>query len=426
MTNILVHWIQAIEATWAYTVALVFYGIYPLITAIGWAIAGLAFYIRRDRTPPLPAALRSPRVSVLIPAYCEEAVIGQVVNSVLQLDYPDFEVIVINDGSPDATAQKVEPFLSDHRLKLLNKTRNEGKARALNEGIGLATGELILIIDADAIPSPDLLQSLVPHFENPRVGAVAGNARVRNKNGILTKLQAIEFTSIVGLLRRAQRVWGTIMCVSGVVGMFRSSVIVEAGLFSPGMATEDIDLTWKIQKLGYDIRYEPRALVWMIVPENLRVWWKQRRRWALGLGQVLRRHHGVLTSWNFRRLLPLYLEGMLSTIWAIDFVLVTLFWAVAYSLGHAPRGGSPFPNLWGMLLVTVCMLQLFCGVFIDYRYEPRLIRHLHLTPLYPLVYWMMLAVSTSIYTVKGLLQPLALDRPTLWHIDHAHRGGTNS
>jgi biofilm PGA synthesis N-glycosyltransferase PgaC len=255
---------------------------------------------------------------------------------------------------------------------------------------------------------------------------VAGNARVRNKNGVFTKLQAIEFTSIVSLLRRAQRVWGAMMCVSGVVGMFRKSVLVEAGMYTPGMATEDIDLTWRIQRLGYEIRYEARALVWMIVPETLQSWWSQRRRWALGLGQVLRRHGGVMVSWKQRRMVPLYLEAMLSMVWAITFVAVTLFWVISYSLGHPPRGGSPFPNSWGMMLVSVCLMQLFCGIVIDSRYEPRIVRNLHLAPLYPLIYWMLLAVSTSIFTVKGLFQPLDLDRATRWNMNHQFEGGTRS
>jgi biofilm PGA synthesis N-glycosyltransferase PgaC len=419
MFEAIVHWIQVTENTAAYDAALRFYGLYPLVTAIVWATTALAFYLRRERSNrDQPEAGATPRVSVLIPAYCEEAVVAQSVRSALELDYPNFEVILINDGSTDGTRERVTPFLSDPRFHLLDKDRNEGKGRALNDGIARATGDLVLIMDADAIPERDLLRFMVPHFANARVAAIAGNARVRNKNGVLAKLQAIEFTSIISLLRRAQRVWGAIMCVSGVVGMFRKSVLIEAGLFSPGMATEDIDLTWKIQKLGYDIRYEPRAMVWMIVPETFQVWWKQRRRWALGLGQVLRRHSNICVSWKLRRMLPLYVEGLLSTLWAIDFVLVTLFWLISYSLGHPPRGGSPFPNLWGMMLVTVCMLQLFCGVFIDFRYEPKIVRSLHLAPLYPVIYWMLLAVSTSIYTVKGLFQPLNLDKPTLWRIDH--------
>ena len=418
------HFLKLIEESWVYTLALIFYGLHPLLTSIVWASTALIFYFRRDREDgPRVKMAAPPKVSILIPAYCEEAVIGQALASVRAVDYPDLEIIVINDGSTDGTLEKVRPHLADPRVRLIDKPRNEGKSLALNDGIRAASGELLLIMDADAIPERDVLWPLAPHFENPRVGAVAGNARVRNKIGFLTKLQAIEFTSVISLLRRAQRIWGAIMCVPGVVGIFRKSALVEAGMFSPGMATEDIDATWKIQMLGYDVRYEPRAIVWMIVPESVGTWWRQRRRWALGLGQVLRRHRGVMFSWRLRHMLPLYLESVSSTVWALSFVGMTAFWCFCYAAGHAPRGGSPIPNLWGMLLVTTCLMQLACGLFIDYRYEPGMVKHAHLSPLYPLAYWILLAFATSIYTVKGIFQRLDLNRPTRWHIDHSYSEG---
>ena len=161
---------------------------------------------------------------------------------------------------------------------------------------------------------------MTPHFKSARVGAVAGNPRVRNADNLLSRLQAIEFSSVIGLMRRAQRIWGRVMCVSGVVGMFRKSALIDSGMYSPGMATEDIDLTWKLQARFYDIRYEPSALVWMLVPETLGVWWAQRRRWALGLGQVLRRHSSIFRDWRWRRMYPLYFESAMSYLWSLTFI----------------------------------------------------------------------------------------------------------
>src|SRR4029077_15061673 len=111
-------------------------------------------------------------------------------------------------------------------------------------------------------------------------------------------LQMIEFTSIISLLRRAQRIWGRILTMSGVVGAFRTSALIDVGPYSPEMATEDIDMTWRLQRAAYDVRYEPRALVWMTVPPSLRALVTQRKRWARGLAQVLRRYRGVLVSWR--------------------------------------------------------------------------------------------------------------------------------
>jgi len=172
----------------------------------------------------------------------------------------------------------------------VRKLVNEGKAMALNDGLRCANGEIFLIMDADAVPDPQILKVIVPHFKSPRVGAVTGNPRVYNRGTLLCKLQAIEFTAIISLQRRSQRVWGRILTMSGVVGAFHRSAILDAGLYSPDMATEDIDLSWKLQLKHWDIRYEPRAVVWMRVPAGFRGLWRQRRRWARGLAQVLRRH----------------------------------------------------------------------------------------------------------------------------------------
>jgi biofilm PGA synthesis N-glycosyltransferase PgaC len=147
------------------------------------------------------------------------------------------------------------------------------------------------------------------------------------------------------------------MCVSGVVGMFRKSALIDVGMFTPGMATEDIDLTWKLQTKFYDVRYEGSAMVWMLAPETVGVWWSQRKRWALGLGQVLRRYSHVLRTWQMRRMFPLYIESAFSYLWSLTFVVITLFWIFCYSVGHPPRGGSPIPSFWGMVIYTFCLLQ---------------------------------------------------------------------
>jgi biofilm PGA synthesis N-glycosyltransferase PgaC len=153
----------------------------------------------------------------------------------------------------------------------------------------------------------------------------------------LSRLQAIEFSSVIGLMRRAQRIWGRVMCVSGVAGMFRKSAIIDAGMFSPGMATEDIDMTWKLQTKFYDVRYEPSALVWMLVPETIDVWWAQRRRWALGLGQVLRRHSVIFTDWRWRRMHPLFIESAFSYLWSLPLEASRLSGSSAMPLSPAAR-----------------------------------------------------------------------------------------
>ena len=416
----MLEWIQIIEQSSLYLAALIFFGFYPMATALVWMILGLIYFVRRDW--PIQAEKQSddsaPFVSVLIPAYCEERAIGHALAAWVKVDYPSFEIIVINDGSTDGTVEMIKPFLADSRVRLLDKRCNEGKAMALNDALPMAQGELVVIVDSDALPDAAILRHMTPHFRSARVAAVAGNPRVHNRRTLLSKLQAIEFSSVIGLLRRAQRTWGRVMCVSGVAGMYRKSALLDVGLLTPGMATEDIDLTWRLQRKFYDIRYEPQALVWMIVPDRLNVWWRQRRRWALGLGQILRRHVGVLGSWKTRRMYPLYVESALSLVWAITFLSVTAFWVFCYSLGHTPRGGSPIPNLWGMLLFTMALMQLACGVLIDRKYEPGIVKDFPVSIIYPAVYWLLLAATSCIYSVEGLVRRPDLNTPTRWRIEH--------
>jgi biofilm PGA synthesis N-glycosyltransferase PgaC len=417
----MLEWIQFVERSQFYLAAVVFFGLYPMLTSLVWVVTGLIYYVRRDRHQAADAEpMNFPMVSVLVPAYCEEDSIGRTLAGLVRLDYPHFEVIVISDGSTDRTVDRVLPFLSDPRIRLLDKRFNEGKAMALNDAIPCARGELLLILDSDAVPDPMILRHMVPHFQSARVGAVAGTPRVANRRTIIARLQAVEFSSIVGLLRRAQRVWGRVMCISGVVGMFRKSAVIDAGMFTPGMATEDIDLTWKLQLKLYDVRYEARALVWMLVPDRIGVWWKQRRRWALGLGQILRRHSVVLREWRLRRMLPIYIESSLSVLWALCFLAVTAFWCICWLAGHPPRGGSPVPNLWGMLLFTMALLQLACGVCMDRRYEPEITRDFFVSIIYPTFYWALLAATSCLYTIRGLARRPNLAKPTLWRIEHRH------
>ena len=386
----------AIQATSVYAWTLVFFAAYPIVTSIMWISTSLLFRWRWETTDDTPAARAGgwPFVSVLVPAHNEQAVIARSVSAMLHLDYPAFEVIVIDDGSTDRTRAALLPLLADVRLRLVIKPTNEGKAMALNDALPLARGEYLLCLDADAEPEPAMLRWMIPHFDSVRVAAVTGNPRVRNTDSFLARLQAIEFSSIISLLRRAQRVWGRVVTVSGVVVAFRRSAVLDVGGFSPDMPTEDIELTWKLQKRYYDVRYEPRALCWMTVPLGLRGLFRQRLRWARGLMQVLHKHADVIVTWKRRRMWPVFVESVLSIFWALCFVLLTLLWAISYAVGLPPVGASPIPNLWGMAIASICLLQLLTGALVDRRYDRGILRLLPYAVWYPLLYWAFLALTT--------------------------------
>jgi poly-beta-1,6-N-acetyl-D-glucosamine synthase len=407
---------RAIDHSTIYAAALQFYGLYPI--AMSWVWISLSLFFRR-RQENVPQHMQGPfpLVSIIVPCYAEEDTIKATMEALLALDYPNFEVIVVNDNSPDNTATEVRKFLSDGRVKLVNKNVNEGKAMGLNDALPVCRGEILLIIDSDILVSRELLRHIVPHFEGTRVAAVTGNPRVRNRLSLLQNLQAIEFSSIVSMQRRAQRVLGRILTVSGAVFAVRRTALLDIGGFSPQMATEDMDLTWRLQMQFWDVRYEPRAVVWMQVPPNMRELWKQRRRWAKGLAQALARHREIPFRWKLRRMWPIFYESCASILWSYVFVLMTLFWITCHIAGYAPRGASPIPNFWGMAIATTCIAQLVIGAWVDRRYDPDIMSSTLDAVFYPIVYWMMMAIITFIYTLPALLlKPPKVQR---WRIQRA-------
>lgn len=406
---------EAIVNNPVYQAIIYFFASYPIFSSLVWVTTSLIYYIRRERTDDgdFYRIDEYPMVSVLIPAYYEERNITGTVEHALRLNYPRYETIVIDDGSRDRTWEKIKPFLSDPRFRVIRKETNEGKAMAINDAIPVARGEIVVVIDADARVHPDFLKYIIPHFVRlPRVAGITGNPRVVNTGQMIAKIQAVEFSSIVAILRRAQTVWGRILTVSGVVSAFRKSALLDVDLFDPDMATEDIALSWKLQKRFYDIRYEPRAVADMEVPVTTRSLWRQRRRWAKGLAQVLKKNVDVWSDYRYRRLWPVYAEAALSIFWAYCLIVLTIFWVVSYIAGFEPLGANPVPNWWGMLIATFSILQLFTGVLLARPYDPRISRYFPWAVFYPIGYWILMSVITVISTPTGFLS--RSKGPTRW------------
>ncbi len=398
----LLSFVIALQDNVLYRIALGFFAGYPIVMSLVWITTSFFFRSRweSDEEDSTHADLRAsgpqPFVSVLIPAHNEADVIRQTLNAVCALDYPHFEVVVVDDGSTDGTRQIVEEFVAAGRARLISKPTNEGKALALNDAIACLNGAIILIMDADAEPDPLALRHLMRHFASGRVAAVTGNPRVKNVDTFLARLQLIEFTSIVSLLRRSQRIWGRIVTVSGVVTAFRKSALLDVGLFSPDMPTEDIELTWKLQRRFWDVRYEPNAVVWMTVPTTYKGLFKQRLRWARGMMHVLNKHRDVLFTWKTRRMWPIFIESLLSALWALCFVSLTAIWALSYALGFPPLGVSPIPNFWGMTIATLCVIQLFVGAWMDRTYDREILRFYPYAIFYPIIYWALMSLCAVI------------------------------
>ena len=158
----------------------------------------------------------------------------------------------------------------------------------------------------------------------------------------------------------------------------------------------------------------------MTVPVWLRGLWRQRLRWARGLMQVLRKHHDVVTRWQLRRMWPVFTESVMSTVWCLCFVALTLIWFLCIAVGLPPAGATPMPNLWGMTIGTICLMQLAAGALIDRRYDPFISRYYPYAVWYPIIYWMLLALSTT-WALPYLLKRPGKDSIT-WNTQRKGKG----
>ncbi|MFX1362968.1 MAG: glycosyltransferase, partial [Promethearchaeota archaeon] len=244
----------------------------------------------RSRVKP---AEEGARVSIIVPAYNEEKVIEKTINSLINLTYDSKEVIIVDDGSKDDTLKIVQRIAGQSPIRVFSKP-NGGKWSALNEGIKHSKGEIIVCIDADTILDKGAIQRLLPHFDDPKIGAIAGNVKVGNRKKILTKLQALEYVSSINIQRRSESFFKKITVVPGPLGAFRKSVIEEVGMYDGNTYAEDAELTLRILKAGYEIKYEPRAIGYTEAPETVTDLAKQRYRWYRGLLQAMTKHKDML------------------------------------------------------------------------------------------------------------------------------------
>ncbi len=236
----------------------------------------------------------TPKVSVIIPAYNESTVIVRTIQSVKASVYPDFEILVVNDGSQDETWAVLQAnFGEDPQVRILDKP-NTGKADSVNVGLAQCSGEVIVALDADTVLDSQALAHLAKHFQNPRVAAVSGNAKVGNRINLLTKCQSLEYISSQNLDRRAYEELNCITVVPGAIGAWRHDVLTELGGFSDETLAEDADLTIGILKRGWKVVYAPRAMAYTEAPETLQAFLKQRFRWMFGNLQVLYKFRSVL------------------------------------------------------------------------------------------------------------------------------------
>lgn len=342
-------------------------------------VAALACW-SRYRERPLAAAphLVPSFVSVLIPAFNEARVIEASVRRVLASTGVRIEVLVIDDGSSDGTADIVaRAFGIDPRVQLL-VLENGGKARALNQGLMRAKGDIVIALDADTQFEPDTIARLTRWFADPHIGAVAGNAKIGNQTNLITRWQAIEYVTAQNIERRALAAIGGVTVVPGAIGAWRRRALDAVGGYPTDTLAEDQDLTLAIQRAGWRVACDNDAIAWTEAPETVRALFKQRLRWSYGTLQCLWKHRALIGRGRPRGLALIGLPQavvfqLLLTFIAplIDVALVASIGGTAWRIadrGWAAAGDDALTMaaFWGAFTA----LELGCG-YIAYRFDPR-------------------------------------------------------
>lgn len=356
---------------------------------------------------------RTPRVAIIVPVYNEETVIEAAVRSLLALDYPAFDVIVVDDGSTDGTLARASALAGRYgetTVRVLHK-RNGGKASALNVGIAAARAELVLCMDGDSRLAPETLRYAVRHFSDPRVGAVAGNVKVVNRVNLWTRLQALEYIEGLNMARRAQGFLHAVNIIPGPIGVFRRELLLELGGYHADTFAEDADITVRILTAGWHIVYEERAVAYTEAPERYLDLVKQRYRWTRGILQTLRKHARSVATMSKGGAARLSLASMAfeALAWPVLNVFGNSLFTVAALLGGAAAGVF----YWWMLLTMLDVAAALHSVGMEEE-------DLRLVP-YAIVYRFMFIVMIDVAKLFAVVEELARVDMTWGKLERAGR-----
>jgi len=270
---------------WIYVV-IFFFGIYFLFLFV------ILYQRHKKQLFDFPIPTEFPEISLIVPAYNEEKTISGTIEALLNLEYPEGkkEIIIVNDGSKDNTLGVVKGFMKNHKeIKLLDK-KNSGKADSLNKAINIARGKLIAVSDADSYPEKDCLYKMVGYFEqDEKVAAVTSKVWAKNNRNFMEKFQEVDYT-VIAWSRKILDFIGCVYVTNGPLSIYRKKVVQKVGGFDPQNITEDIELTWNLLSHGYKTKMSYSAVVYTLVPDNFKIWNKQRIRWNLGGFQTLNKY----------------------------------------------------------------------------------------------------------------------------------------
>ncbi|WP_091757300.1 bifunctional polysaccharide deacetylase/glycosyltransferase family 2 protein [Pedococcus cremeus] len=274
-------------------------------------------------------------VSVLLAAYNEEKVIARTLRTVLASDFPLLDVVVVDDGSSDGTADVVRSIARDDARVVLVQQPNRGKARALNAGLSRVRGRYVVTLDADTVLTPTTVTRLVRHFALDHTGqlaAVAGVVAVGNRErNLLTRWQALEYLTQIGIDRAAQDELGAITIVPGACAAWRKEAIESVGGYTDVTLAEDCDLSLSLHRCGWRVTQDDEALAFTEAPDTVDALLAQRTRWVFGTLQSIWKHRDLVMRRGSGPLgwyvLPAYVASIVVPLLFLPFATVMAVYA---------------------------------------------------------------------------------------------------
>jgi biofilm PGA synthesis N-glycosyltransferase PgaC len=377
-----------------------------------WMTSGIFYWFRYERKNSnpdhLPVLSSFPKIALIAPFYNEELSAEETLRNLLDQNYPNFEVIAVNDCSIDLTGEILNRLVYDHsHLRVIHNIENQGKAVSLTSAALLTDAEFLLCIDGDSLLDHNAARWMLSQFLiSSRVGAVTGNPRIRTRSSVLGKIQVGEFSSIIGLIKRAQRTYGRLFTVSGVCVMFRKSALEDVGFWSSETLTEDIDISWKLQIRHWEVRFEPAATCWILMPETIKGLWSQRLRWATGGAQAILKFSPMWLDWKSRRMWPIFFEYVLSLLWSYLMLATILVYLLHFfiALPDYINVQTLTPQWTGVLIAITSMIQIALAMFIDSRYDYQIWRNYLFTIWYPIAFWVLCMATTVVAFPRALLR----------------------
>ncbi|EOS7907887.1 glycosyltransferase [Enterococcus hirae] len=394
---------------------------YPILGSFAWFIGVLCysflFKYKHIDWAEIPTEVE-PFITIMVLAHNEEVVIEDTIDYLMtKINYGNYEVLVTDDGSTDETPAILARLQKKYpKLRVIRIDKNKGKAHAFDIGMAFAKGRLILSNDADTVPEPDALSNYVNYFIRPggrNISAVTANMDVKNRTSLLGKSQTVEFSSIVGIIKRTQAgVLGGLYAYSGANTMYRKDALIDVGGFRQDRATEDISIAWDHQLNGWISVFAPTIIFFMEVPVSLPMLYRQRKRWAKGGTEVWLTNFKKVLFHPFENIgrTFMFIDQTFSIIWSLFFCIS--FFVFIILMGIYLYQGN-FEQIYRTLTISflfVCfemisgIIQLIASLVVDD--QGRKLKYMLFAPLYMLLFWMVNAITimtTFIPAIKTIL-----------------------